>query len=306
MTYDVLVVGSVNADLVTRVDRRPAPGETVLGSDLETHPGGKGANQAVAAARVGGEVAFLGRAGTDGQGDFVRAALRGDGVDISHLITTPGPNGVALITIGPEGDNSIIVSPGANAQVSEADIEAARPLFASASVVSLQLEIPLPAVLAAAKAAEAAGARVVLNLSPPAAVPAELLALCDPLVVNEHEARFLGATEPSGLLARGPRSVVITRGASGATVADRTGARDVPSPEAEVVDTTGAGDAFTGALCVRLARGDDLATAARFAAEVGAAAVRKPGAQSSFPRLSDLSGQAVADPAETEPGEPQG
>ena len=287
-TFEVLVVGSVNADLVTRVDRRPAPGETVLGSDLETHPGGKGANQAVAAARLGGKVAFLGRAGTDGQGDLVRDALGGDGVDISHLITTDGPNGVALITVGPEGDNSIIVSPGANARVSEDDVARARPLFEAASVVSLQLEIPLPAVLAAARAADAAGARVVFNLSPPAAVPDELLALCDPLVVNEHEAEFLGATDPSGLLSRGPKSVVITRGADGATVADRTGVTDVPSPKAEVVDTTGAGDAFTGALCVRLARGDDLATAARFAAAVGAAAVRRPGAQTSFPTLADM------------------
>jgi ribokinase len=286
--YDVLVVGSVNADLVVRVDRRPAAGETVLGSDLAAHPGGKGANQAVAAARLGGRVAFLGRAGTDGHGDFVREALQGDGVDISHLITTPGPNGVALITVGPEGDNSIIVSPGANARLREDDITAAGALFAAASVVSLQLEIPLPAVTAAARAAAAAGARVVLNLSPPTAVPDELLALCDPLVVNEHEAAFLGDTDPAGLLARGPRSVVITRGAEGAIVADRSGVTEVSSPQVQVVDTTGAGDAFTGALCHRLAEGDDLISAARFAARVGAAAVRKPGAQSSFPALSDL------------------
>ena len=286
--YDVLVVGSVNADLVVRVDRRPAAGETVLGSDLVTHPGGKGANQAVAAARLGGQVAFLGRAGTDGHGDFVREALQGDGVDISHLITTPGPNGVALITVGPEGDNSIIVSPGANARLREDDITAAGALFAAASVVSLQLEIPLPAVTAAARTAAAAGARVVLNPSPPTGVPDELLALCDPLVVNEHEAAFLGDTDPAGLLARGPRSVVITRGAEGAMVADRSGVAEVSSPQVQVVDTTGAGDAFTGALCHRLAEGDDLTSAARFAARVGAAAVRKPGAQSSFPALSDL------------------
>ncbi|GAA4610311.1 ribokinase [Actinoallomurus liliacearum] len=287
-TYDVLVVGSVNADLVVRVDRRPAAGETVLGSDLATYPGGKGANQAVAAARLGGRVAFLGRAGTDGQGDFLRDALRGDGVDITHLITTPGPSGVALITLGPDGDNSIIVSPGANGRVTEEDVTAAGPLFAAASVVSLQMEVPLDAVLAAARAAEAAGARVVFNLSPPAAVPDELLALCDPLVVNEHEAAFLGASDPAGLLARGPRSVVITKGADGAVVADGDGVIEVPSPRVEAVDTTGAGDAFTGALSWRLARGDDLATAARFAARVGAAAVRVAGAQSSFPRPADL------------------
>jgi ribokinase len=286
--YDVVVAGSVNVDLVVRVDRRPAAGETVLGSDLATHPGGKGANQAVAAARLGGRVAFLGRAGTDGHGDLVRDTLRRDGVDIEYLITTPGPNGVALITVDPSGDNSIIVAPGANARVTERDVAAARPLFAAASVVSLQLEIPQDAVLAAARIAAEEGARVVFNLSPAAAVPDELIALCDPLVVNEHEAEFLGDARPAGLLARGARSVVITRGADGAVVADADGVTEVPSPRADVVDTTGAGDAFTGALCLRLARGDDLTTAARLAARVGAAAVRKAGAQSSFPTLDEL------------------
>ncbi len=294
--YDVVVVGSVNADLVVRVDRRPAAGETVLGSDLEIHPGGKGANQAVAAARLGGRVAFAGRAGTDGNGDLVRGALRGDGVDLSRLLTTDAPTGVALITVGPGGDNSIIVSPGANARVTEDDVAAAGALFAAASVVSLQLEIPLPSVVAAARAAAEAGARVVFNLSPAAEVPDELLARCDPLVVNEHEAEFLGDPRPAGLLARGPRSVVITRGAYGAVVADRDGVTEVPSPEVEVVDTTGAGDAFTGALCLRLARGDGLVAAARFAARVGAASVRRPGAQSSYPTPGELErGLAAAD-----------
>jgi ribokinase len=286
--YDLLVVGSVNADLVVWVDRRPAAGETVLGSDLEIHPGGKGANQAVAAARLGGRVAFLGHAGTDGNGDLVRDALRGDGVDIGHLATTSAPTGVALITLGPEGDNSIIVSPGANSRVSVDDVASAGALFASAAVVSLQLEIPLPTVTAAARAAADAGARVVFNLSPAAEVPDELLAYCDPLVVNEHEAEFLGDPSPAGLLARGPRSVVITRGADGALVADLSGVTEVSSPRVEVVDTTGAGDAFTGALSLRLARGDDLATAARLAARVGAAAVTRAGAQSSFPSPGDL------------------
>ncbi|WP_329255781.1 ribokinase [Actinoallomurus sp. NBC_01490] len=286
--YDVVVAGSVNVDLVVGVERRPGAGETVLGSDLATHPGGKGANQAVAAARLGGRVAFLGRAGTDGNGDLVRETLRRDGVDTAHLTTTPAPNGVALITVDPSGDNSIIVSPGANAKVTEEDVAAARSLFADASVVSLQLEIPLAAVVAAARTADEEGARVVFNLSPAADVPDELIARCDPLVVNEHEAEFLGDTRPAGLLARGARSVVITRGADGAVVADANGVTEVPSPRVDVVDTTGAGDAFTGALCLRLARGDDLATAARFAARVGAAAVRKAGAQSSFPAPEDL------------------
>ena len=284
----VLVIGSLNMDLVARVPHLPAPGETLASEGFATVAGGKGANQAVAAARLGGKVAFLGRAGTDGNGDLVRGALRGDGVDVDHLVTTSAPTGVALITLGPDGDNSIIVSPGANARVTVDDVEAAENLFSAAAVVSLQLEIPLATVMAAARAAAGAGARVVFNLSPAAEVPDELLAFCDPLVVNEHEAEFLGDPRPSALLARGPRSVVITRGADGAVVADRSGVVEVSSPRVEVVDTTGAGDAFTGALSLRLARGDDLATAARLAARVGAAAVTRPGAQSSFPSLDDL------------------
>ncbi|MFA1550935.1 ribokinase [Actinomadura chokoriensis] len=293
--WDVVVVGSVNADLVVGVDRRPAPGETVLGSDLVVHPGGKGANQAVAAARLGGRAGIVGRVGDDGHGDLLRGALAADGVDLAHLATTPGvPTGVALITIGPDGDNSIIVSPGANARLGPADVEAARAMIAGASVVSFQLEVPLPAVEAAARAAAEAGGRVVLNLSPPAPVPGELLALCDPLVVNEHEAAFLldGAGDAGELAAAlagsGPRSVVVTLGADGVVVADGEGVTGIPSPKADAVDTTGAGDAFTAALCLRLARGDALRDAARYAARVGAAAVRKPGAQSSYPTPDEL------------------
>ena len=286
--YDVLVVGAVNADLVVGLTRRPAAGETVLGSDLVVHPGGKGANQAVAAARLGAKVALLGRIGNDQHGDLLRAALNADGVDISHLITTPGPSGVALIAVDPSGDNSIIVCPGAGGRLCAHDITAAQSLFTSASVVSLQMEIPVEAVLTAAQQASAAGARVVVNLSPPAPVPDELLAICDPLVLNQHEAAFLGARGPAELLQRGARSVIITRGAGGALVADHTNVTEIPSPRVSVVDTTGAGDAFTGALCWRLAHDDDLPAAARFAARVGAAAVGRPGAQSSYPTSTEL------------------
>jgi ribokinase len=297
--FDVVVVGSVNADLVVGVERRPAPGETVLGSDLAVHPGGVGGNQAAAAARLGGRVGILARVGDDGHGEFLRGALADAGVRLDHLLVTPGPSGVALITVGPDGDNSIIVSPGANARLGPDDVAAARGMISSAAVVSLQLETPVPTVLAAARAAADAGARVVLNLSPPAPVPDELLALCDPLVVNEHEAAFLlgrGGGErleaPSAmagaLLERGPRSVVITLGGDGALTADASGAVTVvAAPKVEVVDTTGAGDAFTAALCLRLARGDALDEAARYAVRVGAAAVGKPGAQSSYPRAED-------------------
>lgn len=288
--HDVVVVGSANADLVVQVERHPAPGETVLGSELAVHPGGKGANQAVAAARLGARVALLGRVGADGHGRLLRESLERDGVDLGHLRDTAAASGIAMIAVGPRGDNSIIVAPGANARLTEGDVLDAAPLLRSAPVVSLQLEIPLPAVLAAARLAR----RAVLNLSPAVAVPDELLALCDPLVVNEHEAALLlGAPgEPERqareLLARGPRSVVITLGADGAVVAEDGVVRAVPSPRVAAVDTTGAGDAFTGALAWRLAAGEPLTKAAAFAARVGAAAVRRPGAQDSYPTLAEV------------------
>ncbi|MFI9846829.1 ribokinase [Nonomuraea sp. NPDC051941] len=292
--HDVVVVGSANADLVVQVDRHPAPGETVLGSELAVHPGGKGANQAVAAARLGARVALLGRVGADGHGRLLRESLERDGVDLGHLRDTAAASGIAMIAVGPQGDNSIIVAPGANARLTEGDVLDAAPLLRSAPVVSLQLEIPLPAVLAAARLAR----RAVLNLSPAVPVPDELLALCDPLVVNEHEAALLlGAPgEPDRqareLLARGPRSVVITLGADGAVVADMVAGdgavHAVPSPRVAAVDTTGAGDAFTGALAWRLAAGEPLARAAAFAARVGAAAVRRAGAQDSYPTMAEV------------------
>ncbi|MEV6317083.1 ribokinase [Streptomyces sp. NPDC051776] len=298
-TYDLLVVGSANADLVVRVDRRPAAGETVLGSDLAVHPGGKGANQAVAAARLGARTALLARVGEDGHGRLLLESLRVAGVDTDAVLTGGAPTGVALITVDPAGDNSIVVSPGANARLAPADVTDAARLTAAA-VVSLQLEVPLETIAATVRAAAAAGTRVVLNASPPASLPADVLAACDPLVVNEHEARFLlgdrpeaGSSEPeawaSALTALGPRSVVVTLGADGAlvTAADGTSVR-VPSPPVKAVDTTGAGDAFTGTLAWRLGSGEDLETAVRFAVRVGAAAVTRAGAQESFPTADEI------------------
>jgi ribokinase len=288
--YDVVVVGSVNADLVVRVERRPGPGETVLGSDLATYPGGKGANQAVAAARLGARVSLLGRIGADAHGKFLRDSLERVEVDLSHLHETAVPSGIAMIAVGPGGDNSIIVSPGANGRLSERDVAEADDLLGSAKVVSLQLETPLPTVLAAARTAR----RVVFNLSPPAPVPDELLSRCDPLVVNEHEAALVlgrsGAPDQQAkaLLSLGPRSVVITLGADGAVVAELGDVIAIPSPRVDTVDTTGAGDAFTGALAWRLAKGDSLPDATAFAVRVGAATVRKPGAQSSYPTLAEV------------------
>ncbi|MDG9702094.1 ribokinase [Streptomyces sp. DH37] len=295
--HDLLVVGSANADLVTAVDRHPAPGETVLGSDLAVHPGGKGANQAVAAARLGARTALLARVGDDAYGRMLLDSLRGAGVDTAPVLVGGAPTGVALIAVDPSGGNTIVVSPGANARLTPADAVAARAVLAGAAVVSLQLEVPPQTVAAVVRAAVGTGTRVVLNPSPPAALPGDVLAACDPLVVNEHEARLLLAGEPvpedpgtwaAALLERGPRSVVVTLGASGALLSGPGGTVRVPSPAVEAVDTTGAGDAFTGALAWRLARGDGLEEAVRLAVRVGAAAVTRPGAQAAFPTGDEL------------------
>ncbi|MGW1546446.1 ribokinase [Streptomyces sp. NPDC002346] len=296
--YDLLVVGSANADLVIGVERRPAPGETVLGSDLAVHPGSKGGNQAVAAARLGARTALLARVGDDAHGRLLLESQREAGVDTGGVLVGGAPTGVALITVDPSGDNSIVVSPGANARLTPDDIRAAADLLAGARVVSAQLEIPLETVAEVART-RPPGARFVLNPSPPAPLPDDVLAACDPLVVNEHEARFvLGASAGPGpedwaraLLALGPQSVVITLGADGALVADgRTDAvARIPSPRVDAVDTTGAGDAFTAALAWRLSVGEDIATAAAFAVRVGAAAVTREGAQVSFPTAEEVS-----------------
>lgn len=291
--YDLLVVGSANADLVIGVDRRPEAGETVLGSDLAVHPGGKGANQAVAAARLGARTALLARVGDDGHGRLLLDSQRSAGVDTIGVLVGGAPTGVALITVDPSGDNSIVVSPGANARLNPGDVRAAVSLFAASRVVSAQLEIPVETVAEVVRNL-APGTRFVLNPSPPVPLPAEILSACDPLVVNEHEARvILGTTHDSAeewasaLLALGPRSVVITLGAEGALVASGSASVKVPSVKVAAIDTTGAGDAFTAALAWRLGLGEDLPTAAAFAVRVGAATVTKEGAQTSFPTTEE-------------------
>nr|WP_171169142.1 ribokinase [Streptomyces sp. I05A-00742] len=297
--YDVLVIGSANADLTVRVDRRPGPGETVLGTDLVESSGGKGANQAAAAARLGARTALLAGVGDDAYGGLLLDAQRAAGVDTGHVRVVAGARtGTAMIVVGPDGDNTIVVSPGANALLSPEDVAAARPVVAASAVVSLQLEIPPATVRAAAALAVDTGTRVVVNPSPvPPELDPSLLAAADPLVVNEHEARLLsgaGDGDPAAwaraLRERGARSVVVTLGAAGALVLDATAADPVAVPGIEVraVDTTGAGDAFTGALAARLARGTTLADAARFAVRVAAASVTKPGAQPSYPTTDEL------------------
>jgi ribokinase len=296
---EVFVVGSLNADLLLAVEHRPRPGETVLGGDAEQRPGGKGANQAVAAARLGARVAMLGRVGDDPRGRELTEALQAEGIDVSRVLPHPhAASGLAVITITPEGENAIIVAPGANARLSPDDVEEARGAIAAARVLVLQLEVPLATVERAAAVAAEAGVPVVLNLAPAMSVPSALLQRTDVLVVNEHEAGELLSTTIGGaaeaedrgreLLELGPRAAVVTLGANGAVVVESGGATHVASPRVLVVDTTGAGDAFVGALAVEHARGADLAAATRLAVRAGAAATLSRGAQRALPTRADL------------------
>ncbi|MFI1371419.1 ribokinase [Streptomyces longwoodensis] len=295
--YDLLVVGSANADLVIGVERRPGAGETVLGSDLAVHPGGKGANQAVAAARLGARTALLARIGDDAYGRLLLESQRAAGVDTVGVLVGGAPTGVALITVDPSGDNSIVVSPGANARLAPRDVRAATSLFHASRVVSAQLEIPLETVEEVVRTLPP-DTRFVLNPSPPRPLDTEVLAACDPLIVNEHEAKVLlgeaydVASGPEDwarlLLAKGPRSVVVTLGARGALVASSEGVGRVGAVAVDAVDTTGAGDSFTAALAWRLGAGASLAEAAAYAARVGAVAVTRRGAQESFPTADEV------------------
>ncbi|MEX3099740.1 MULTISPECIES: ribokinase [unclassified Streptomyces] len=295
--YDLLVVGSANADLVIGVERRPGAGETVLGSDLAVHPGGKGANQAVAAARLGARTALLARVGDDANGRLLLESQQGAGVDTVGVLVGGAPTGVALITVDPSGDNSIVVSPGANGRLTPQDIRSAGSLLHASRVVSAQLEIPLESVIEVVRQLPS-GTRFVLNPSPPQALPAEVLAACDPLIVNEHEARVILGGGSIGddptewareLLASGPKSVVVTLGSEGALVASaEEGVTRVASVKVDAVDTTGAGDSFTAALAWKLGAGESLADAAAYAARVGAVAVTRRGAQESFPTAEEV------------------
>lgn len=296
---DVFVVGSINTDFIVEVERRPAPGETLTGSDLVTAPGGKGGNQATAVGRLGGRVALLARVGEDERGGTLRASLRAAGVDDSALLITPGvATGSAIVTLTPDGENTIVVSPGANGRLRAADVDAVANDLRAARCVLAQLELDLGPVTRALEVAASAGVRAILNAAPARPLPRTLLELLDPLVVNEHEAALLleaavtfEAAEHAAraLCARGPRSVVITFGAAGAVGGGRSGAcvRAEP-PAVRAVDTTGAGDAFTGAVALELARGATLEAALHVGVRAGAFAVQRLGAQASLPTRSDL------------------
>ena len=286
----VFVVGSINQDFVLRLERRPEPGETVTEAELSLFPGGKGANAAIAAARLGARVTMLGRVGEDAFGGGLTRNLREAGVDTKHVEPIPEVStGSAFITVTPDGENAIVVSPGANRSFGPGEVDDAAEDLRAAGVIVAQLEVDAGAVERAAEIVTGAGGRFLLNLAPPREVPGRLISLADPLVVNEHEARFLlgGEGEPEalieGLLEFGPRSVVVTLGGEGAVLGAGGSTRRFDAPEVEVVDSTGAGDAFVGALAARMAHGDALEEAVPYAVIAGAIAVTREGAQGSLP-----------------------
>ena len=297
----VVVVGSSNTDMVVKLDRLPVPGETVLGGQFVTAGGGKGANQAVAARRLGAEVAFVARVGSDTLGAAALSAFAAEGIDVAYVARDPeAPSGVALILVDRDGENVIAVAPGANGRLAVDDVDRATSAITSANVVVAQLEIPLATVGAALRLARAAGVTTLLNPAPaPAAgIPAALLASVDIVNPNRTELGLLTHTHPTDLtsaagaarqlLARGVRGVVVTLGAQGALVVDGLGVEHVEPYRVTAVDATGAGDAFTAGLAVALASGDDLRAAARFANAVAALATTRLGAQPSMPSRAEV------------------
>lgn len=296
----VLVVGSSNTDMVVKVPRLPEPGETVLGGRFLMVQGGKGANQAVAAARLGARVSFLARLGTDVFGDTTRTSLANEGIDTQFIVRDADePSGVALIFVDEVGENEIAVAPGANARLSPEDVRQVQGHIAEYASLVLQLEIPMDTVVSAARMASEAGVCVILNTAPmpPDGIPQELLKRVDVIVPNETETRLL-LSLASGvevaedhalqLLNLGVRSAVVTAGAKGAFVATSGSVVHIPAPRVTAVDTTAAGDAFTGALAVALSSGARLEDSARFAAAVAAFSVTRMGAQSSLPTSEEL------------------
>jgi ribokinase len=291
---DVFVVGSINQDFVLNVQRRPEPGETVTDAQLSKGNGGKGANQAAAAALLGAEVTFLGRVGDDGFGEPLVEALAEKGVDTSLIEAASGSStGTAVITVTPDGENAITVAPGANRHLTLEDVDDAAEAIGGARVLVAQMEVSPEVVTRAVWVAARHGTRPLVNLAPPFEVPREVLEQLDPLVINEHEAAFLLGERVEGvdgalaaaseLLALGPKSVVVTVGKDGAVFSDGESTEHLPAPEVDVVDTTGAGDAFVGALAASLARDDSLRDAVAYAVRAGAAAVTKEGAQGALP-----------------------
>jgi ribokinase len=316
MAAQVVVVGSCNLDLIVEVPALPTSGQTMLGADVVSRPGGKGANQAVAAHKLGARTVFVAALGTDQFASALRAALADAGLDLDRLVTSEGVSGMALVVVDPAGENFITVASGANRRLAPEHVAGLSDAFAPASVLLIQLETPIATSLAAARIARAAGATIVLNAAPASTNDdrdlARLLQLTDVLIVNEVEALALCPrphssrprpasiaefeTLADGLRSLGPAITIITLGEAGAVLADDAGTTAVSAHPVDAVDTTGAGDAFCGALAVAVSSGRTVIDGVRLGCLAGAAASTAIGAQAALPTSDDLArfGSVVA------------
>jgi ribokinase len=294
---DILVIGSLNADLVVRTPHFPAPGETIQGADLVIIPGGKGANQAVAAARLGASVAMIGCVGADAFGATLIENLKQNHIDATGVLRDgAAATGTAIIIVDSNGENSIVLSPGANGKVSHREIESGA--MADAKLLLLQLEIPMEAVLHSARLAKDNGVRVILNPAPAREIPDELLEIADYLVPNETELGLLAGTTitdkdsleaaAGSLVARGATNVIVTLGEKGAMIVNKSGNEYVTSFSVKPVDTTGAGDAFIGGMASLLMQHKSLKDAVKYGCACGALATTKFGAQPSLPTAHEV------------------
>jgi ribokinase len=301
MPGKIVVVGSLNMDLVACAPRIPVVGETITGHTYFDEPGGKGANQAYAVGKLGGKIAMLGRVGSDDFGRRMRENLEQVGCDVSGIEVLNGlQSGIALIFVADDGHNTIIIVPGANDRLSPEDIQAAKGSLAGSALVLLQLENPLPTVIAAARAGRAAGARVVLDPAPARPLPDELFGLVDIMTPNETEAAILAGLQPSRLdakqaaeiarklRAKGTKTVIVKLGDQGCLLVEDGEPQIFPAPKVKAVDTTAAGDVFNGALAVALAEGADLPKACQFANACAALSVSRMGTQAATPSREEV------------------
>ena len=294
----ILVIGSSNTDMTAKTKELPRPGETVLGGVFTMGAGGKGANQAVAAQRLGGDVQFICKVGKDMFGDNAIAQYEKEGLDTSGILRSQLPSGVALIYVDSHAENCIVVASGANGDLSEADIEASKQAILNCGILLLQLESPIPSVLKAAKMAHEAGATVVLNPAPACALPEELFRYIDLFIPNETElSTFSGLPvnnaedafkAAKAMQAKGVGKLIVTMGSKGALICEGSTSDFVPAHKVKAVDTTAAGDTFCGALCVAISEGKSLKEAAEFACAASALTVQKMGAQNSIPFRKDI------------------
>jgi len=295
----ILVIGSANMDMVIQSDHFPVPGETIMGGDFSLIPGGKGANQAVAAARLGGEVCFISKLGQDIFGQQNLLNYKNEGIDTQYIQQVPEiPSGVALITVDKSGENTIIVAPGANHQLLPNDLERGKSAFEVANIILLQLEIPMETVLAAVNLGSALDKRIILNPAPAGPLSDELLSKLFLISPNETEAEFLTGIKVHDaasanraakyFVEKGVQHVIITLGASGAYVYSKAFEGILPAEKVTAKDTTAAGDTFNGALAVALGEGKAIKDAVSFAIRAATISVQKLGAQSSIPHLNEL------------------